>query len=256
MAKPPYFQDELLRQWVSSPSTRCRIQFYRRPRRRVPDVTFEVEDEQPVSGDPSRLIFWASGIEESLEQVFRALLEDPSLTDFEVLSDVPERRLLHVALSSEGERGLTYIDAMEFGITLLSIELNGLGVEYRAQFPSREALSNYRRRCEERELSFKLRRLYRAEDGESAAYGVTPDSRKYFSGRWNGATTRYCARRRRKHWPTSSGFRVRRSPRSSGAATRHSGGVLLPRTRILKTLICEPGKIPTETVSSLVHRWR
>ncbi|WP_135826472.1 helix-turn-helix domain-containing protein [Halorussus ruber] len=147
-------------------------------RRRVPDVTFEVEDEQPVSGDPSRLIFWARGAEESLERVFRVLPDDPSLTDFEVLSDVPERRLLRVALSSEGERGLTYVDAMEFGITLLSIELNDHGVEYRAQFPNREALSNYRRRCEERELSFKLRRLYRGEDDEAAGYGVTPRQRE------------------------------------------------------------------------------
>jgi hypothetical protein len=147
-------------------------------RRRVPDVTFEVEDEQPVSGDPSRLIFWARGTEESLEQVFRALPDDPSLTDFEILSDVPERRLLRVDLSAEGERGLTYIDAMEFGVTLLSIELHGLGVEYRAQFPNREALSNYRRRCGERELSFKLRRLYRDEDDEAAAYGVTPRQRE------------------------------------------------------------------------------
>jgi len=147
-------------------------------RRRVPEVEFEVEDEQPVSDDRSRLIFWAKGTEESLERVFRALPDDPSLTDFEILSDVSERRLFRVSLSSEGERGLTYIDAIEFGITLLSIELYGEGVEYRAQFPDREALSDYRKRCRDRGLSFKLRRLYRGEDDEVVAYGVTPRQRE------------------------------------------------------------------------------
>ncbi|MFC7081221.1 helix-turn-helix domain-containing protein [Halorussus caseinilyticus] len=147
-------------------------------RRRVPEVEFEVEDEQPVPGDRSRLIFWVRGSEDSLERVFRELPNDPSLTDFEILSDVPERCLLRVSLSSEGERGLTYIDAIEFGITLLSIELYSEGVEYRAQFPNREALANYRKRCQDRGLSFTLRRLYRGEDDEVAAYGVTPRQRE------------------------------------------------------------------------------
>jgi len=147
-------------------------------RRTVPDVGVSVEDEQFVSDDRSRLILWAKGREDDLERFFRALPDDPSIAGFEVLSRLAGLRLFRVTLSEEGERGLTYVSAIDYGITLLDITAEG-GTEtdkvnYRAQMPHREAFLNYREECQERDLSFGLHRLYRSEDDATEGYGVTP----------------------------------------------------------------------------------
>ncbi|WP_293027082.1 helix-turn-helix domain-containing protein [Natronococcus sp.] len=146
----------------------------RTARRRVPEVTVEVEDEQPDRHDGSHLTFRASGATSALERFFEALADDRSIGEFERLSTVSDRCLFRVRLSPEGERGMTYVDAFELGVTFLEIELRAEAVRYRAHFPSREALSAYRERCEERELTFSLRRLYRSEDGAAERYDLTP----------------------------------------------------------------------------------
>lgn len=146
-------------------------------RRAVPAVTVEVEDERPDRRESSRLVFWARGEEDDLERFFRELPDDPSIGEFETLSTLPRRRLFGVTLSPEGEQGLTYIDAIDLGVTFLDIEMRGSGAEYRAQVPNREALSNYRDRCERRDLSFSLRRLYRSEADKTAKYDLTPRQR-------------------------------------------------------------------------------
>ncbi|AGB36651.1 helix-turn-helix domain-containing protein [Natronococcus occultus] len=142
--------------------------------RQVPEVTVEVEDEQPDRHDGSHLTFRAIGEEPELERFFERLADDPSVEAFERLSTLSERCLFRVRLTSEGERGMTYVDAVEFGVTLLDIELRAEQARYRAHFPSREALSAYRECCEERDLAFSLRRLYRSEDDETAKYDLTP----------------------------------------------------------------------------------
>ncbi|SIR82195.1 helix-turn-helix domain-containing protein [Natronorubrum thiooxidans] len=142
-------------------------------RRAVPGVTLEVEDEQPVPGTNSRLIIWARGTETDLKRFFRELPDDPTITSFELLSTLPERRLFRVTLSLEGERGLTYVDAIEHGITFLDIEASGDEMRYRAQIPNRRALVDYREQCQERGLSFDLRRLYRSDADPAGRYGLT-----------------------------------------------------------------------------------
>ncbi|ELY60494.1 bacterio-opsin activator HTH domain-containing protein [Natronococcus amylolyticus DSM 10524] len=146
----------------------------RTARRRVPEVTIEVEDEQSDRHDGSHLIFRASGATEALERFFEALADDRSVDEFERLSTVSERCLFRVRLTPEGERGMTYTDAFELGITFLDIGLQAESVRYRAHFPSREALAAYRERCDERELAFSLRRLYRSEDDAAERYDLTP----------------------------------------------------------------------------------
>ncbi|WP_254761793.1 helix-turn-helix domain-containing protein [Natrinema marinum] len=146
-------------------------------RRAIPEVTVEVEDEQPGQNGKSKLIFWATGPKDRLERFFHELPNDPSLRSFEILSTLPERRLFRVTLSPEGERGLTYVDAIDVGVTLLDIEASGNETRYRAQVPSRNALSQYRQRCEERGLSFDLRRLYRSNADATERHGLTPRQR-------------------------------------------------------------------------------
>ncbi|MFA9424676.1 helix-turn-helix domain-containing protein [Natronorubrum sp. A-ect3] len=146
-------------------------------RRSVSGVTLEVEDEQPAPGTHPRLIVWAKGTEADLDQFFQELPDDPSITSFEVLSTLPERRLFRMSLSPAGERGLTYVDAITYGITFLDIEAGADKMNYRAQVPSRSALIDYRERCQERDLSFELRRLYRSDAETTAKYGLTARQR-------------------------------------------------------------------------------
>ncbi|WP_408957417.1 helix-turn-helix domain-containing protein [Natrinema sp. 74] len=149
----------------------------RATRQDVPGVTITVEDEQPDRTGESKLIVWATGTEDDLERFFRTLPTDPSVTAFEILSTLSERRLCRVTLSDDGERGLTYVDAIDVGITFLDIESSGSETRYRAQVPNRDALSQYRERCAERGLSFDLRRLYRIEADETEQYGLTSRQR-------------------------------------------------------------------------------
>ena len=142
-------------------------------RRSVPDVELEVEDEQPISDESSRLIFWGRGTEADLRRFEEEMPNDPSITDYEFFSDISERRLFRVSLSPAGERGLTYVEAIDMGITFLQILAKGDHVEYRAQIPDRDALVEYRNLCEERDLSFNLRRLYRSDDDDTAGYDLT-----------------------------------------------------------------------------------
>jgi len=142
-------------------------------RQAAPEVTVEIEDEQPALENDSRLTLWARGQESELERFFQALPHDPTITDFETLATLTDRRLFRISLSSAGERGLTYTDAIELGITFLEIKAAETTMEYRAQIPNREALSSYREQCDEADLSFTLRRLYRTDAEASAKYGLT-----------------------------------------------------------------------------------
>ena len=146
-------------------------------RRAVPDVTVEVEDEQPDIENHSRITLWARGDDSALERFFRKLPDDPSVTTVETLATLSERRLFRITLSPAGERGLTYVDAIKLGITFLEIKATGETMEYRAQIPNREVLSRYRDRCDEADLSFTLRRLYRTDAEASAKYGLTARQR-------------------------------------------------------------------------------
>ena len=147
-------------------------------RRTVPDVELEVEDEQPIIGEHSKIILWARGSESDLERFKAELPDDPSIIEYEFLSDISERRLFSVTLSAAGERGLTYVDAIEHGITFLDIVAKGDTMNYRAQVPSRDALTNYREQCEERGLSFELRRLYTRDQTDTAGTGLTSRQRE------------------------------------------------------------------------------
>lgn len=147
-------------------------------RRAVPEIAFEVEDEQPTRGEQTRLILWARGTEDDLDRFFGQIDTDPSITGYEILSALPERRLFRITLSEARVRGVTYVEAIDLGITFLDIVAAGEGVDYRAHVPDRDALSAFRERCRERGLTFDLRRLYRSEDDGAEQYGLTDRQRE------------------------------------------------------------------------------
>lgn len=150
----------------------------RETRRAVPDVVVEVEDEQLSADDPPRLVIWVAGERDDLERFEAHLPDDPSIEGFEKLAEVDDRKLYRITLSETGDVGMTYVDAVDLGITFLEIRGSGAGVRYRAQVPSREALFAYFEACRDRGLSLRLVGLYQSERDERGESKVTPRQRE------------------------------------------------------------------------------
>lgn len=147
-------------------------------RRAVPDLRFQVEDEQLSLSEFPKLVFWAAGDADDLEAFEAVLPDDPTVEDVERLADLEGRRLYRVSLTEAGAVGMTYQDAVELGITFLDIRAEGGPLRYRAQVPSRETLLTYQDRCRERGLSFRLLGLYEGEPSAADRYGVTDRQRE------------------------------------------------------------------------------
>lgn len=150
----------------------------RETRRTLPDLLFSVQDEHLSAAEVPKLVFWIQGDQENLERFEELLPDDPTIESHERLADLGERRLYRVTLSEEGIIGMTYLEAIELGITFLDIRGTGEGLHYRAQIPSRETLSTYQQLCEERELGFRLVSLYQGEGPGGESYGVTARQRE------------------------------------------------------------------------------
>lgn len=147
-------------------------------RRALPDLLFSVEDEHLSAEEVPKLVFWMQGPEEDLEQFEELFPDDPTVESHERLADLGQRRLYRMTLSEAGLVGMTYLEAIELGITFLDIRGSGKGIHYRAQIPSRETLSAYQQLCEDRELNFRLVSLYRGEGAGGDSYGVTTRQRE------------------------------------------------------------------------------
>ncbi|MHC3437671.1 helix-turn-helix domain-containing protein [Natrialbaceae archaeon A-gly3] len=147
-------------------------------RRALPDLLFSVEDEHLSAEKVPKLVFWMQGPEEDLEQFEELFPDDPTIESHERLADLGQRRLYQVTISEAGLVGMTYLEAIELGITFLDIRGSDEGMYYRAQIPSRETLSTYQQLCEERELGFRLRSLYQGEGAGVESYGVTARQRE------------------------------------------------------------------------------
>lgn len=150
----------------------------RETRQAVPDVEFVLEDERSSGTDGPTLIGWASGSTDDLEAFHRLLPDDSTLEDATLLADLGERRLYRATLTEEGTVGMTYPEAVELGITFLDVRASGEHVRYRAHVPTREALADYRRHCEERDLAFRLVGLYHGAPVDGGSYGLTDRQRE------------------------------------------------------------------------------
>lgn len=147
-------------------------------RQTLPDLLFSVQDEHLSAAEVPKLVFWMQGDEEDLERFEELLPDDPSIEGHEHLADLDERRLYRVTLTEEGIVGMTYLEAVELGITFLDIRGTGEDLHYRAQIPSREVLSAYQQLCEDRGLGFRLVSLYQGEGSGGESYGVTARQRE------------------------------------------------------------------------------
>lgn len=141
----------------------------------VPDMVFRTEDLH-LRGD-AKFVFWASG--DDFDRFESALVTDPTVRAYTVLTELSDRRLYRVTLTEEGKQAMTYPAATEYDIVFLDVTATHKGSHVRARVPTREALKAYGKACDDRAMSFHLDRLYRVEPDDTAdRYGLTPAQRE------------------------------------------------------------------------------
>ncbi|TYL36374.1 bacterio-opsin activator [Natronococcus pandeyae] len=150
----------------------------RETRKALPDVRMEVQDERISAGGTPELVMLVTGSNTDLEAFEQRLPSDPSIEEYDSLSDFGEGRLIQITLSEAGFTGMTYPVAVNFDITFLNVEARGERMRYRAQVPSLEALSHYREHCSDRSLNFELTNIYQKRSLNERRYGLTSRQRE------------------------------------------------------------------------------
>lgn len=132
------------------------------------------EVSQSETGD-TKLTLWVYG--DNLAG-FEAVLEsDESVDEFTLLEEQAGKRLYSVTLTEWGASQLTSPAAAAHDISFLDITVTG-ETRIRARVPSRDALFAYRDSCRERDVPFRLRRIYEEEESDTEQYGLSGRQRE------------------------------------------------------------------------------
>lgn len=107
---------------------------------------------------------------DALEAAFGA---DPTVEEAAVIASGDRRRRYRVTLSEVGERLSTYPEWVAVDGALVAGSGTADGWELRMHFPTREALTTYRKRCADRDVELELLGLYSDGIDEDAGFGVT-----------------------------------------------------------------------------------
>ncbi|WP_222918967.1 helix-turn-helix domain-containing protein [Natrinema sp. SYSU A 869] len=145
-------------------------------RRTVDAVSrIDVEEIYQSEAEETKLICWVYGDE--LESVETALDDDDTIQTFSLLEVEEDRRLYSVTLSERGETQLTYPTAAEYDISYHEITVTR-NTKIRARVPTREALFAYRDVCQEKDIPFRIQRIFQGSDPSGDRYGITDRQRE------------------------------------------------------------------------------
>lgn len=147
----------------------------------VPDMVLHVEDVRLLPEGECKFIYWASG--DDFETYEDALINDPTIASYTCLTDLQDRRLYRITLSTEGRHHTLHQMALEQDIVARSITMTAERVEFLGRLPSRDSLASLRDACRERDRDFELLRLYEEKPSENdggynTRYGVTEAQRE------------------------------------------------------------------------------
>jgi predicted DNA binding protein len=146
----------------------------------VPDMVIQTEELRITPEGSAKHVFWANG--GNFQQFETGLESDPTIAEYAILTEVADRRLYRGTISEEGWKTMTYPVTTELDIVFLDITITYERSTIRARVPTREALNAYRNFCRDRDIPFRLNRIYREErtvdGGSGARYGVTEAQRE------------------------------------------------------------------------------
>lgn len=140
--------------------------------RRTVDAVSRIDVEEIYQSETgaTKLICWAYG--DSLDDVDAALDDDETIREYSLLEESDGRRLYSVTLSEQGQEHLTYPTAAEYDIGFHEITVVNV-TKIRARVPTREALFAYRDVCREKDIPFRIKRLFRESNPSGDRYGIT-----------------------------------------------------------------------------------
>ncbi|TYL40283.1 bacterio-opsin activator [Natronococcus pandeyae] len=129
-----------------------------------------VEQVYQLETGATKLVFWAT--DGCFEAIERALETDRSVDEYTLLEKMAAKRLYSARLTEWGADRLTHPAAAANDIAFLEITVTG-DTQVRARVPSRDALFAYRESCRERDVPFRLQRIYHETEPEGGQYGLT-----------------------------------------------------------------------------------
>lgn len=146
----------------------------------VPEMVLHTETNYMGAEDPAKGLVWAWG--DDFDAFERGLAADPTVDEYERVTEVGDRRLYSITYTEAAEGALTYPVLAEYDSTMLDTTGTHEGLEMRVRFPTRDALIAYREACQERGVPFHLHSLYREErmtgdGGPGNPYGLTDPQR-------------------------------------------------------------------------------
>lgn len=151
-----------------------RAQVLRETTERVPEMSFELEDNHVRDDGRAKFLLWAESDAASRFDDFEAELDrDDTVRTYDHLTTLGARRYYGVVLTRAATRSLTFGLAAAADVVYLDVRTTRDRVDITARVPDREALKRYRRGCAERGVEFRLKRLYAEGGGAATRYGLT-----------------------------------------------------------------------------------
>jgi len=143
--------------------------------REAPDVTVELEQQMATEFGAPVMVLWAFGGD--FDRFEAGLAADESVREHAVIEELGERRLYRTRLAAENVCAI-YPLYQQLGASPMAATGSADGWERRVRFPDRDAVVEMRQRCADRDVSFRLRRLY--TPGDSALedeFGLSAEQR-------------------------------------------------------------------------------
>jgi predicted DNA binding protein len=137
----------------------------------------ELDVERAYATDPTKPILFVWATVPDVAAFDAALESDPTVGEFEVLSEVDGDRLYRIATTDQIGVAL-YPAWVELGAERLEARYADGWWHARTRFPDREALSAYRQYLQDNDVEFRLERLYGSTKRENGDRALTDEQRE------------------------------------------------------------------------------
>lgn len=139
------------------------------------DVTVELEQQMATEFGAPVMIFWALGGD--FERLEAGLERDETVLDSAVIEELGGRRLYRVRLDADHVCAL-YPVYHELGASPMAATASSDGWHRRVRFPDRDSVVEMRNACTERNVNFRLHRLYTPGESElEDEFGLSSEQR-------------------------------------------------------------------------------
>jgi predicted DNA binding protein len=142
----------------------------------VPGVTIELEQQMATESDAPMFIFWAFG--GAFDRFEEGLEGDETVSEYSVIEELEDRRLYRARLDTD-EICSIYPVYQKLGASPMAATGSSDGWQRRVRFPDRDAVVEMRTFCADKDVGFRLHRLYTPSDSElEDEFGLSSEQRR------------------------------------------------------------------------------